>query len=88
MDDQRGGVERVAQTALDRMTGAVQDWLDEQFGAGHIVTDWIVFAREIEPDGKASSVTITSEDLDRIVAYGLASVAEEEVRDMYEDDDE
>lgn len=77
------GMDAEPQTATDAITNAVQAYLDDLFGEGHVALDWFLIGRQIDPDGSVSICSISNEGADEITTYGLASIAEEEARDMF-----
>lgn len=79
-----------AQSAIDRITGALQDQIDDDWGKGHLVTDWIAVVKVFDPEDGATSVSaLRSDNIDLVTARGLACLAEEEIdRQFNEADDE
>lgn len=74
-------------TIEDVITGAIQEKLRLEDCPGHLVTEWAIVARTIDPDGKPNAYATYSDNLDEIMVRGLAAYMAAEADRWDEDDD-
>lgn len=72
----------------DVLTGVLEEMLRLNEGPNHMVLEWVVMARMIDPDGKSGAYIVWRRGTDEVIARGLADKLADEVNDWTDGDED